>query len=441
VLRREPPLNLARAVRRLQRARATAAVPAGAGAAGSSSDTSTTVSPSTGASRAASTGASRRRRLWELSPRALDMVLGVGLPHEALRRVARRVLRGEPRAQGHELHAGLVSECRRRGPMAEALQDELERRHAPALRLAAALNTGDALTRWWQGQVGRHELPGALWAALSHARCTPALEQRVLGEVQMLQFQAGQATRVELARFEALIDENAVLTRVLAEAQARCSALMAEHARERDAHLAEAAVLRGRVQALEQALAQALQQVPSGKAQPGREARLAAHASLRLAQQAADPAAHREAHRATHLVAEQGARHAVPSAARAAAPQPWPAASTPDPAAPDSATAMALDQRKVLCVGGRTASVPVYRRLVEACGGRFLHHDGGEQDKLGQLDATLAAADLVICQAGCVSHNAYWRVKDHCKRTGKRCVFVETPSAAGLQRALAKIGT
>ena len=46
----------------------------------------------------------------------------------------------------------------------------------------------------------------------------------------------------------------------------------------------------------------------------------------------------------------------------------------------------------------------------------------------------------MICQTGCVSHNAYWRVKDHCKRTGKRCVFVETPSAAGLQRALAQIG-
>ena len=82
--------------------------------------------------------------------------------------------------------------------------------------------------------------------------------------------------------------------------------------------------------------------------------------------------------------------------------------------------------------------VPVYRRLVENRGGRFLHHDGGEENGANQLEATLAAADLVICQTGCVSHNAYWRVKDHCKRTGKRCVFVETPSAASLQRALAE---
>jgi len=100
---------------------------------------------------------------------------------------------------------------------------------------------------------------------------------------------------------------------------------------------------------------------------------------------------------------------------------------------------MRLDERSVLCVGGRPASVPVYRELIERTGGRFMHHDGGDEDNVTKLDATLAAADLVICQAGCISHGAYWRVKEHCKRTGKRCVFVESPSAAGLKRALAEL--
>ena len=109
--------------------------------------------------------------------------------------------------------------------------------------------------------------------------------------------------------------------------------------------------------------------------------------------------------------------------------------------APAGAAASVLAHRAVLCVGGRTASVPAYRRLVESQGARFLHHDGGEEHSAGQLESTLASADLVICQTGCVSHNAYWRVKDHCKRTGKRCVFVDTPSATSLQRALADIGS
>ncbi len=45
------------------------------------------------------------------------------------------------------------------------------------------------------------------------------------------------------------------------------------------------------------------------------------------------------------------------------------------------------------------------------------------------LEASLRAADLVICQTGCVSHGAFWRVQDHCRRTGKACVLVEQPEA------------
>ncbi|MCD2511630.1 DUF2325 domain-containing protein [Comamonas endophytica] len=42
----------------------------------------------------------------------------------------------------------------------------------------------------------------------------------------------------------------------------------------------------------------------------------------------------------------------------------------------------------------------------------------------------LTAANLVICQTGCLSHGDYWRVQDHCRRTGKTCVLVEQASGA-----------
>ena len=98
-----------------------------------------------------------------------------------------------------------------------------------------------------------------------------------------------------------------------------------------------------------------------------------------------------------------------------------------------------LKQKTVLCVGGRTGNIANYRDLIERVGGRFAHHDGGLEDNQSVLDASLAAADLVICQTGCISHNAYWKVKDFCKRTGKRCVFVENPSTSSLVRGLEQI--
>lgn len=56
---------------------------------------------------------------------------------------------------------------------------------------------------------------------------------------------------------------------------------------------------------------------------------------------------------------------------------------------------------------------------------------GGSTDA---LESSLHAADLVICQTGCLSHGEFWRVQDHCKRTGKTCVMTEEPEALRIMR-------
>jgi len=57
-----------------------------------------------------------------------------------------------------------------------------------------------------------------------------------------------------------------------------------------------------------------------------------------------------------------------------------------------------------------------------------------ESGELSGLEASIVAADLVICQTGCLSHGAYWRVQDHCKRTGKTCMLVEQPASVRIMR-------
>lgn len=51
-------------------------------------------------------------------------------------------------------------------------------------------------------------------------------------------------------------------------------------------------------------------------------------------------------------------------------------------------------------------------------------------EQLAADAASAAAADLVICQTGCLSHGDYWRVQDQCRRTGQTCVLVEQSAAA-----------
>ncbi|WP_051241628.1 DUF2325 domain-containing protein [Azohydromonas australica] len=370
------------------------------------------------------TRSSRRRRFWDLAPTAYCPMVGVCVPLPLLRRVAQKVMAGALPQDDYELHCLAIQECKVRTPLAERLQRELDERFAPALASAARCKDGAALAQWWQQRllegVG---VPAAFWAVLTHGRCDAVLEERVLRDVHMLQHQAGAAERVDRARFAELQREHGVLVRELAAAQQRSTQALQQRAATIELQSVELVRLRAalitRDTALEslraevEELRRGVPDLPARRAQAQqieRQRLRIESLERRLAQALAAPA----------RAAEDG-----PALAAADAP-----VVTPLPLAPK------LPDKAVLCVGGRSGSVPVYRQLVERTGGQFLHHDGGEEDGSAQLESSLAAADLVICQTGCISHGAYWRVKDHCKRTGKQCVFVDKPSAAGLLRGL-----
>ena len=50
-----------------------------------------------------------------------------------------------------------------------------------------------------------------------------------------------------------------------------------------------------------------------------------------------------------------------------------------------------------------------------------------------------SAADAVICQAGCISHGAYWKLKDHCKRKGKPCVYLKGAGVSSFVRGISEV--
>jgi hypothetical protein len=370
--------------------------------------------------------------LWELDDHAQCPVLGVCLPIGALRRIVRKASAGAASDDDYELHCEAVAASKQRTRLAEAVHKELERRYALDVGRAAQAKTVAALTAWWQEAATSKHLAGALWAVLTHPRCTPELERRALGEVHMLQHQVGMATRVDAARVDALMDENAVLARELAAAQQRSTRQAAEQARLIEQLQATVVRLRGELAGRETLLAQAKEQLRELEdAAPQLRSRfeLARENQLLLERV-------HELQRSLLRWQQQAERECRAAKAMAESEPSDPGAPAVNAAVPAPAR-VTLRNRAVLCVGGRAASVPFYRQLVERSGARFMHHDGGDENSTAQLDATLAAADLVICQTGCISHGAYWRVKDHCKRTGKQCLFVESPSRAGLERALA----
>ena len=368
---------------------------------------------------------SRRRRLWELSHTCHCPLIGVGLSMQGLRKLTEKVVGTALEHDDYELHVGVVTECVTRKPLSEALQKELDRRYAAEVaRFHKARSTAE-LKALWDEAVAAGNVAGAFWAGLTHARCTGALEEQMTRDIHMVQHQAGACARVDMDKYKALLLDNARLQRELAGTRERCNALVLDKANAAREHETALMGLRALVIGKETDAETARAELAALRASiPELETR------KRLANRLARMEAREETLRAQLVVL----RDEPASAPVVAAP-----ASTEPAAQPVQPVRLA--ERSILCVGGRSGNVPIYRSIVERAGARFAHHDGGLEDSSGMLDASLAAADLVICQTGCISHGAYWRVKDHCKRTGKRCVFVDNPSVSSLARTLQEVET
>ena len=369
---------------------------------------------------------SRRRRVWELSHACHCPLVGVGLPLNGLRKLVEKVTGGKVLHDDYDIHVGTVSECVLRTPVADAVQKELERRYAQHIQRFRAAKTTEQVEAMWEAAVAAGDVAGAFWAGLSHPRCTTALEEKMCRDIHMVQHQAGACARADMNKFNAIVADNARLERDVARLQERCNALALEKAGDAERHdallmAARAATIArdGDIALLRAELARLQASVPDLESRE------------RLAERVTQMEAREQALRAQLAELKTARAPATPEAEPVAVPVQVVPVAMP----------VRLENRSVLCVGGRSSSVPIYRNMIERVGAQFAHHDGGLEDSSSQLDASLAAADLVICQTGCISHSAYWRVKDHCKRHGKRCVFVDNPSVSSLARGLQEAAT
>lgn len=375
---------------------------------------------------------SRRRRLWELPHESHCPVIGVCLPLSVLRQALDKALGGAPVEDDYELHVSAVNACTARNPVSERLQQALERRYAEAVQQFKGAKSTPALQALWRQAVDRGDVAGAFWASLTHPRCDAALQSALCREMHMIQHQAGAEVRIDRSRFDALVHENAVLVRELARVQERCTRVLAEKNHE-IAQLGTVLVrVRGELIGKDSAIAFARAELEQLQASvPELDARQRLRDKLAVLQERLRAQDEQMAGLRRDLAQ---AREALAASLAAACPAREPT-SVAERVYP---VTWHLRDKTVLCVGGRSGNVANYRDIVEQVGARFAHHDGGLEHSVSMLNASLVAADLVICQTGCISHNTYWRVKDFCKRTGKRCLFVDNPSPSSLSRSLAQ---
>jgi hypothetical protein len=369
----------------------------------------------------------RRRKIWDLAPSLHCSVIGTCLTTAELRHLLIRLEQGgAASASDHDLHGQGVLLARQHDLAGKLLNKALERRHRVAIHQFAKAEGEAAVRDLWHEAVKRGDIPGAYWAALTHPDTGEGLLRQVFGEVHMLSHLVGAANRADIRRLHQLEAENAALAAKAERQQAR----LHETARRHEAEM----------RALADALARREETARPVESPPAGEAESAALARRLAAEAARRERAERRAAALAEALRERDAALGAAAAERDALGAELAAAEENLEAllAAESAAGPGdLDGLAVLYIGGRPPQVARLRALSQRAAARFLHHDGGIDERSGLLPGLISRADIALFPVDCVSHEAALMVKRLCRQAGKPWLPLRTASITAFLAAFA----
>lgn len=379
-----------------------------------------------------------RRKVWQLDDYQCAVV-GTCLSLGELRRLARKTGLDLPHGcEEYEVHSRCVTMCKARNDFSEALNKFLDKKYQKQVWQAGKARDLAELAAGWDQALAQGDVPGGFWALISHPFTDQDLMHHAFGQVHMLSHLVGASNRNDLRRLRELERGRSELEQALEASRCRLRAVSAQgRAREKS--------LAAQVEELRHRNGLLARQVESlSLAREGQDTEEGLRRELAQAQRERDEA-REEARRQRGETRRLGRLVAVLTRKGRARfgplPEKSPAAACPaELDACPGACPGGLCGKRVLYVGGRANLVPHYRALVERAGGRFQHHDGGQECRRCALDQCLTGADLVFCPVDCVSHDACQRVKRACKGATKTFVPLRCSGLSSLAAVLRTVG-
>ncbi len=375
----------------------------------------------------------RRRKLWEIEGKWHCAIVGTCLTLAELRKLAVKTCVAKADGMSdYELHGAFVGAAGGNSTVGKLLHKLLDRKFPLYISRFAKATTTDELARQWDQCRKEGDIPGALWALITHPLLTAELRDRAYGEVHMLSHLSGASNRADLRRLTELERRTTDLTLDLAAARRR-HAEDGDRLAELQRDLAGEPVTRRRADALEARVAE----LESGSVLAEIKGRLAQALSgqeqaLRRIEALEQRLAERNA-----VVAELTEEN-LRLACVVKMPQPCIVcegnADDPPPSCPN------LGGRCVLYVGGAHRMVPHLQAAVERCNGELLYHDGGVEEGCARLANALIRADAILCPITCVSHDAVDHIKRACRRRAKPFVPLRSTGLSAFLQGLELIG-
>lgn len=375
--------------------------------------------------------AAARVRLGDLDTHLHCSIVGTCLTDADLRKVLARFVDVQD-ATDLDLHHEAVRLAGSDAQVARALHKALDARFDAVLRRFAKARNEQDVRALWREFHQRGEVPAAYWAVLSHRHASGAVRQEVFGEVHMLSHLMGASTRADLRQRVFLQAENDQLRAQHAQLQDRYQRLVETHDRTDQEHQQTATLLRVARSEIEELRARTAVRPESPADTPSEQVALHTqrreHAEQRAARavQEVDELKAEMDHLRLKLQQVVGELHAADAQLHR-----WLSEESADAAIAPAE----LGGRRLLYVGGRPSSANAIQEWVERNGGELRRHDGGFEDRKGQLAADIAWADRVVFPVDCIDHDSAGSIKRHCVRLGIPFTPLRTASLASFVAA------
>jgi hypothetical protein len=369
----------------------------------------------------------RRRRLIDLSPATHCSLIGTCLSTAELRKILRKIIGdGIQSLSEHEVHKHGVQLCSQEGLPTKLLNKALEEKYAGIIRKLAQLKAESDIEAFWAQAKKEGQIEGAYWAIATHPAVSEAFFTRVFGDVHMLSHLVGSANRADIKRLVRLESQVSELSSVLESTKAAMRAGFSQRDKE--------------IERLQRLVASNISAAANLETVSGDEEETLRKLTSRLHQQLASETGrrHRFETERDKLKAELSVtqRQLLISQERSRQLEIELQAIEEHETALNSPETNSLTGKVILYVGGKSATIPSLRNVIERLGGAFLHHDGGKEQKSSLLRGLISRADCVFFPVDFVSHDAMHLVRRYCDLDKKPFFALSRSSAASLWRGV-----
>jgi len=394
----------------------------------------------------------QRKKLWEINPRFHCSLIGLCISIQELRLLTRRCrILIDENLDDFGLHTFFVDMAATLSPVMRKLQKLTDRRYSSEIREFAKHQSVHSLELLWKAHLQQGQVAGPYWALMSHPALTKDLAARAQGDVHMLSHTASNLYQ----QSQQWLDMERQNSRQLASHLAKVNQTIRIVADERDLALQKLKDQLQLAQQIKLQLDSATQHIQNLEYSNERNNLNKEIAGLKkqnenLRRRAGLAENERQKYQ-DKLAISEGKIQALTAELRAVknvrqydqqaqldhipADRPilQPASKVLDPDSLD------LCGRCVLVVGGRTGQCEHYRTLVERHNGRFIHHDGGQENSRQRLKNSLKQADAVFCPLDTISHDAMGRVKRYCAKHTKDLILMPRSSLSTFAQSLRQV--